>query len=101
MHVYDFVFGALARLVERRAKVRIFGVERERRAEVVVLNGFSAHADRDDLRRYAEATRAAGHVGTIALVHGELPAQTALRDALLADGAARVIVPAPGDRLVV
>lgn len=87
------------RLVERRPRVRIFGVERERCAEVVILNGFSAHADRDDLRRYATATREAGDVGTIALVHGELPAQTALREALLADGAARVIVPAPGDRL--
>jgi len=28
-----------------------------------------------------------------------LPAQTSLRDALLADGAARIVVPASGDRL--
>jgi metallo-beta-lactamase family protein len=38
------------RLVEQRSRVRIFGVERDRRAEVVVLNGFSAHADQRDLR---------------------------------------------------
>jgi metallo-beta-lactamase family protein len=87
------------RLVERRAKVRIFGVEHERRAEVVVLNGFSAHADRDDLRNYARACRERGSTGTIALVHGELKAQSALRQSLLDDGAPRVIVPAPGDRI--
>lgn len=89
------------RLVERRAKVRIFGVERERRAEVVVLNGFSAHADRDDLRRYAAACRERGSLTSVALVHGELGAQSSLRDALLADGAPRVIIPAAGDRLTV
>ncbi len=87
------------RLVERRPKVRVFGVEHERRAEVVVLNGFSAHADRDDLRRYATACRQHGPVDTIALVHGELKAQAALRAAMLDDGARRVIVPAPGDRI--
>lgn len=89
------------RLVERRAKVRIFGVERERRAEVVVLNGFSAHADRDDLRRYARACGEKGGLKTVALVHGELKAQTALRDDLLGDGAQRVVIPEAGDRLTV
>jgi len=63
------------RLVERRENVRIFGVERERRAEVVVLNGFSAH-DRHgaDLRRYAKACSEKGAWPSIALVHGELKA---------------------------
>jgi metallo-beta-lactamase family protein len=89
------------RLVERRAKVRVFGVERERRAEVVVLNGFSAHADRADLRRYALACNERGTLKTVALVHGELKAQASLREAMLEDGAPRVVIPAPGDRLSV
>src|SRR5262249_25704812 len=59
------------RLVEQRARVRIFGVERDRRAEVVVLNGFSAHADQRDLVHYAEACRAKGKVSRMALVHGD------------------------------
>ena len=84
-----------------RDRVKIFGVERDRRAEVVVLNGFSAHADRDDLLRYAKACREQGSLKTIALVHGELKAQTALRDSLLGEGAPRVIIPAPGDRVTV
>nr|MBK7065912.1 MBL fold metallo-hydrolase [Deltaproteobacteria bacterium] len=89
------------RLVERRPRVRIFGMERERRAEVVVLNGFSAHADRDGLLAYARACQEQGAVKTIALVHGELPAQSSLRDALLAAGAPRVVIPVAGDRLTV
>lgn len=87
------------RLVERRAKVRIFGVERERRAEVVVLNGFSAHADQGDLVRYADACNAEGTLRTVALVHGEPKAQAVLAELLRANGHARVVVPQPGDRL--
>jgi metallo-beta-lactamase family protein len=71
------------RLVERRPRVRIFGVERELRAEVVVLNGFSAHADRDDLLAFAEATRDRGKLREVVLVHGEPRSQESLRDALL------------------
>lgn len=57
------------RIVERQRRVRIWGVERELRAHVEVLNAFSAHADRDDLLAYA---RACGP-GTrrFFLVHGE------------------------------
>jgi len=42
------------RIVERRDRVRIFGVERDLRAEVRVLNAFSAHADRDELIWWAQ-----------------------------------------------
>jgi len=66
------------RIVERRPRVRIFGVERDLRAEVVTLNGFSAHADQNDLVEYAEALRARGPLRRVALVHGELAAQHAL-----------------------
>ena len=89
------------RIVERRPRVRIFGVERDLRAEVTVLNGFSAHADRDDLLRFAEATRAQGELRQLALVHGEWPAQRTLRDELLRRGFPEVVVPASGDTLIV
>lgn len=85
------------RLVERRSRVRIFGVERERRCDVAVLSGLSAHADQQDLRAFV---RAASPRSTIALVHGEPPAQQALADALRDDGArAEVRVPIRGQRL--
>lgn len=89
------------RLVEQRTRVKIFGVERERRAEVVVLNGFSAHADQNDLIRYAEGVRERGPLRHVVLVHGELKAQSVLRQMLFDRGFPRVDVPAPGDRLTV
>jgi metallo-beta-lactamase family protein len=87
------------RLVEQRSRVRIFGVERERRAEVAVLNGFSAHADRDDLLDFAEAVRKAGPLRHVALVHGETQARNALKGLLEERSFPSVITPARGDRL--
>lgn len=87
------------RIVERRARVRIFGVERDLRAEVVTLNGFSAHADQSDLVEYATGLAARGRLRQIALVHGEPQAQTVLREKLKARGLGDVRAPKPGDRL--
>ena len=88
------------RLVERRSRVRIFGVERERLANVVVLNGFSAHAGQDDLMKFARALRAGSPLTQIALVHGEPEAQHTLQRLLVADGFEGVRIPAKGDRIV-
>ena len=87
------------RLVEQRTRVRIFGVERERHAEVFVLNGFSAHAGQDDLLAYAEAVRAAGPLRQIALVHGEDPGRDTLKSLLEGRGFPTVHTPAHGDRI--
>jgi metallo-beta-lactamase family protein len=87
------------RLVEKRPRVRVFGVERDRRAEVVVLNGFSAHAGQDELVEFIEATRARGALGQVALVHGEPQAQTALRERLAERGLRDVRAPARGERM--
>lgn len=84
------------RILERRPRVKIFGVLHELHAEVVALEGFSAHADRDGLVAYA----AAAAPRTIVLVHGEAPAQDALDAALRARGFADVRVPAAGERVV-
>ncbi|MFO0628728.1 MAG: MBL fold metallo-hydrolase [Polyangiales bacterium] len=86
------------RLVEKRDKVRILGVERDRRCEVTVLNGFSAHADQADLLRYVDDCRAVGPLSRVALVHGEPKAQAALRDRLRDKGLS-VDVPRVGDRI--
>jgi metallo-beta-lactamase family protein len=87
------------RLVEQRAEVRIFGVKRPRRAEVVVLNGFSAHADQADLIAFAENVRSRGKLRVVALVHGELPAQEVLRAELERRHFPRVLIPARGEKL--
>ena len=87
------------RLVERRRQVPIFGVDRSLEAEVVVLNGFSAHADRNELIDFAEAMRSRGPLRQVALVHGEIKAQLALRDELEARHFPTVRVPARGERM--
>ncbi len=84
------------RIVERRPMLRIFGDEVPLRAQVEVINGYSAHADRVELRQWAAAVQATSpSLGSVFLVHGEDPAQAALSDALTTDGFA-VTIPAPG-----
>ncbi|MGB8329257.1 MAG: MBL fold metallo-hydrolase [Polyangiales bacterium] len=87
------------RLVELQTRVRIFGVERERHAEVAVLNGFSAHADQNDLLDYAEAVRRAGPLRQVALVHGEDKPRETLKTLLEERGFPSVRTPRRGDRI--
>lgn len=87
------------RLVENRDEVRIFGLMHPRRAEVVVLNGFSAHADQQGLVAFAEAVRARGALRQVLLVHGEPKAQAALAQKLGERGFTSVCAAAPGTRL--
>jgi metallo-beta-lactamase family protein len=89
------------RLVEKRARVKIFGVERDRHADVVVLNGFSAHADQSDLIAYAEQTRERGPLRQVVLVHGDPSPQKKLADKLVERGFERPPIPAAGDVLEV
>ncbi len=89
------------RLVERRTEVRIFGVMHRRAAEVVVLDGFSAHADQAGLIDFAEAVRkrANGGLERVILVHGEPEAQGVLGRLLVKRGFPEVRAPAPGERI--
>jgi metallo-beta-lactamase family protein len=73
------------RLVERRPRVRILGVERDLYARVVVMNGFSAHADKNDLNAYARGVKGARRVF---LVHGEPEQQAPLKALLRGEGLA-------------
>jgi metallo-beta-lactamase family protein len=84
------------RIVERRQTIKVFGDEIPLRAEVEIISGYSAHADRVELRQWASAVQATSpSLGPVFLVHGEAPAQTALSEALAADGFA-VTIPSPG-----
>ncbi len=57
------------KLVEEWDTVPIFGVPTRRHAQVVRLNGFSAHADRDDLLSYIRSITP--HPRKVFVVHGE------------------------------
>ncbi len=86
------------RLVEGQATVRIFGDELPLRAQVEVLDGYSAHADRGELQRWLDTVRTGSpRLGAVHLVHGEREAQEALGARLRAAGY-DVSIPTPGDR---
>jgi metallo-beta-lactamase family protein len=88
--------GTLGRqLVERRPEVRILGRTFAVKAEVVVLNGLSSHADHGDLvRSLAPLARTAQKV---CLVHGEPDRAAALADGLREVGFTDVAIPERGD----
>jgi metallo-beta-lactamase family protein len=85
------------RLVEGRQEVNIFGEPVRRRAEVVVINELSGHADQGDLLDWVSPI-AAGLKG-IFLVHGELPRQLALQAALKDRFNVPVHIPRRGDQV--
>lgn len=87
------------RIVERRPMLKVFGEEVPLRARVEVLSGYSAHADRTELREWlAAVSRQSPTVPEIFLVHGEPEAQDAFASQLTVDGYA-VTVPEPGARI--
>jgi metallo-beta-lactamase family protein len=83
------------RLVERQPEVRILGETIAVRAEIVVLNGLSSHADHADLMR--SLTPLASTARHVRLVHGDLDRAEALADGLRGAGFADVTVPDRGD----
>lgn len=84
------------RIVERRPVLKVYGEPVELRAEVAVLNGYSAHADRMELQRWLDGTRETSpRLEDVFLVHGEPEAQDALAAQFTARGY-RVQVPTPG-----
>jgi metallo-beta-lactamase family protein len=90
------------RIVERRPMLRIFGEDVPLRADVQILNGYSAHGDRGELRAWLDAVRDGGEkVGRgsprVHLVHGEPEAQEVFAGALR-EGGYDVDIPAPGEK---
>jgi len=84
------------RIVEREPTVRIFGEEHPLRAEVVVMNAFSAHADQRDLLEYVVPLK--GRLKKIFLVHGEQD-QSEKLSALLAEKGFPVQIPFPEEEI--
>lgn len=80
------------RIVEKTQIVKIFGEEYHLRAQVEVINGFSAHADRDELLDWVGQMKK--RPSQTFLVHGEEKASFALADSLrLQQGLNNVVVP--------
>jgi len=87
------------RILERAPVIKVHGEDIPLRAQVEVLNGYSAHGDRHDLKRWVQHVRGAGPgPHDVYLVHGEATAQDALATTLRGDGF-RVTIPSRGDRV--
>lgn len=84
-------------LVNGAHYVAIHGEQVPVRAEIQILHGLSAHADRGELLRWCDSL--AGPPGRIFLNHGEDPARKALAAALEAKGWPRPALPAVGTRV--
>jgi metallo-beta-lactamase family protein len=87
------------RLVERRPEVRILGQVKQVKAEVVVLNGLSSHADHRELLRSLGPL--AGVARQVRLVHGEPERAEALAVGLREIGFGDVGIPEPGDSVAI
>jgi len=57
------------KIVDRERIVKIFGIEHELNAEVVIINSFSGHADCDDLVKYVQECLP---IKKVFVVHGEV-----------------------------
>jgi metallo-beta-lactamase family protein len=83
------------RLQEGQDPVRIFGEMVPRRAEVVTLGGYSAHADRDGLRDWVR--KLGGPVRRAFVVHGEAGPAVAMAEILREEGIDEVVIPRHGE----
>jgi metallo-beta-lactamase family protein len=90
------------RLVEARdqedAKVKIFGDTHEVNAKIVVLNSFSAHADRGELLDYFDKFDR-DRMKSVYLVHGEIDQQEALKEGLTGKGFRNILIPEKGEEV--
>jgi metallo-beta-lactamase family protein len=75
--------------------VRILGQDYPRRAEVETISGYSAHADRTELRGWVR--HLGGPVRRAFVVHGEAPALGAMAAILKEEGVPEVIQPKHGE----
>lgn len=86
------------RLVDGIKRVKVFGDEFTVRAQVVMLEGFSAHADRRELFEWVKATRA--RLRGVFVVHGDQARTQAFVDALRTLGL-DALAPMPGQTIEV
>lgn len=83
------------RIIERRPEVNIFGEPHSLRAEVEVMNGYSAHADEAGLLDFIDRIEG-GPPERIVLVHGAPERQEALAATLAEHGFDDVVIPEHG-----
>jgi metallo-beta-lactamase family protein len=87
------------KLIDKEPVVRIFGENYRPRAHVEVLNGFSGHADRDELLTWVESIQR--KPSRIFLVHGEEAESLGLKESLEQRFGIQTDVPSSEDEFVI
>lgn len=82
------------KILEHQPMVKIFGDSYRLRANVTVMDAFSAHADRSDLLDYVASIR---DLKKIFLVHGEAAQQDMFKSILEEEGYKNISMPAYGE----
>ena len=80
------------RLVERKPVVKIFGEEVPLRAQIVIMNGFSAHADKNGLLKYINGFDKK-KLRRIFIVHGESKQSETFAETVRSQGFLNVEIP--------
>ncbi|MCJ7735564.1 MAG: MBL fold metallo-hydrolase, partial [Anaerolineales bacterium] len=83
------------RLADQEKEIKIFGKTYQRRAEVVTINGYSAHTGQNGLIEYARSTQ--DTLKKVFLVHGEPRGAEPLMEKLKGRGIKDVFYPQRGD----
>ena len=84
------------RIIDRHETVRIYGEEHQLKAEVAVMNSYSAHADEPELLDFIGKIDR-DRLKDIFLVHGSPGRQEKLKNALTESGYTGIRIPARGD----
>ncbi len=80
------------RLVERNPVVKIFGEEVSVRAQIVIMNGFSAHADKNGLLKYINGLDKK-KLRRIFIVHGEAKQSETFAETIRSQGFQNIEIP--------
>ena len=75
-------------------EVKVYGDMLPVRAETVTIGGYSAHADRTELRKWVRGL--GGPINRAFVVHGENAARDAMAELLRAEGVLEVVLPTQG-----
>jgi len=88
------------RLVDQAEDINILGSVYKRRAEVIVHNSFSAHADNNELLKYTNQFDKQ-LLQKIFIVHGEVERSVDLQNGLMKNGFNDVEIPVRGEKFTV
>jgi metallo-beta-lactamase family protein len=79
--------------------IRIFDEDKIVRSDVVIMDSFSAHGDRDEMYDFIADQKST--LKQIFLVHGELDTQQSFKDFLMSKGFERIAIPSKGETITI